>query len=223
TYAVGTFTATLTVTDNLGATNARTVAITVIAPADTTAPVMSGIAASAITATSATISWTTNEAADSQVEYGSTTAYGNATTVSPALATAHSQDLSGLIAAHTYHYRVKSRDAAGNLATSGDSSFTTAAASGGPTAGGTTGTATTSGSGSGGTTTSGSTTTGGGSTTAGTGSSAGTTTGGGSTSGGTGPSGDAGGHSSSQCGVGSAVGLAVIALGLGLRRSPRSR
>jgi RHS repeat-associated protein len=38
---------------------------------------------------------------------------------------AHSQGLSGLTAGTVYHYRVKSRDAAGNLAVSGDFTFTT--------------------------------------------------------------------------------------------------
>jgi hypothetical protein len=40
----------------------------------------------------------------------------------------HSQALSGLSANTLYHYRVRSRDAAGNLATSGDSTFRTALA-----------------------------------------------------------------------------------------------
>src|SRR5436853_7249822 len=44
---------------------------------DTTAPVISGVAVSAITGSGATITWTTNEAASSEVEYGLTTAYGS--------------------------------------------------------------------------------------------------------------------------------------------------
>ena len=63
---------------------------------DTTAPVISNVAAGGITTTSATITWTTNENSDSQVEYGPTTAYGQLTTLNPALVTAHSQGLSGL-------------------------------------------------------------------------------------------------------------------------------
>ena len=43
------------------------------------------------------------------------------------LVTLHSQVVSGLTAGTLYHYRVKSRDAAGNLATSGDFTFTLAA------------------------------------------------------------------------------------------------
>jgi RHS repeat-associated protein len=91
-----------------------------------TAPVISNVAAGGITASSATITWNTNENSDSQVEYGTTTAYGQSTTLDPAIVTAHSQGLSGLASGTLYHYRVKSRDAAGNLAVSGDFSFTTA-------------------------------------------------------------------------------------------------
>jgi len=41
--------------------------------------------------------------------------------------TAHAVTLSGLASTTTYHYRVESKDAAGNLATSSDQTFTTAA------------------------------------------------------------------------------------------------
>jgi hypothetical protein len=92
---------------------------------DGVAPVISAVSASSITASGATIAWTTNETADSQVEYGPTTGYGTSTTVNPSLVTAHSQALSGLASSTLYHYRVKSKDAAGNLATSADFTFTT--------------------------------------------------------------------------------------------------
>jgi type VI protein secretion system component Hcp len=92
---------------------------------DLAPPVLSGVASSGITSSAATITWTTNEAADSQVEYGATTAYGSSTALNPALVASHSQTLSGLVSSTTYHYRVKSRDAAGNLATSADFTFTT--------------------------------------------------------------------------------------------------
>jgi glucose/arabinose dehydrogenase/endonuclease YncB( thermonuclease family) len=98
-------------------------------PPDTTAPVISAVQAGSITTTGATISWTTNEASDTQVEYGTTITYGSSTTLAPAMVTAHSQAVSGLQPNTLYHYRVKSKDAAGNLATSGDFTFTTATAS----------------------------------------------------------------------------------------------
>lgn len=95
--------------------------------ADTTPPVISAVAASSVTATGATITWTTNEPSDSRVTYGPTTAYGSSTPLNITMVTSHRMTLSGLAAATTYHYRVASRDAAGNLGTSADFTFTTAA------------------------------------------------------------------------------------------------
>lgn len=96
----------------------------VAAPPDTTPPVISNVQATAITASGATITWTTDEPSDSVVEYGLTTAYGssvsNATNV-----TSHSLPLTGLSGNTLYHYRVKSTDAAGNTTTSVDHSFQT--------------------------------------------------------------------------------------------------
>ena len=71
------------------------------------------------------ITWSTNEGANSQVEYGTTTAYGSNSVLNSTLVTSHSRTLSGLAPLTTYHYRVKSSDAAGNLATSADNTFTT--------------------------------------------------------------------------------------------------
>lgn len=93
--------------------------------ADTTAPVISGVGSSAITQTSAAINWTTDEPADGQMEYGTSTAYNTSSTLAPATTTAHSISLTGLTASTTYHYFVKSKDVAGNLATSSDYTFTT--------------------------------------------------------------------------------------------------
>ncbi|HEY7379493.1 MAG TPA: Ig-like domain-containing protein [Steroidobacteraceae bacterium] len=77
------------------------------------------------TATGATISWNTNEPASSQVEFGTTSAYGSSSTLDTAMMTAHSVTLSALAPGVLYHYRVKSRDAADNLATGTDLTFTT--------------------------------------------------------------------------------------------------
>lgn len=91
---------------------------------DTTPPVISGVKATDITHNSATIVWTTDEAADSKVEYGLDTSYGS-TVTDTAMVTSHSIGLTGLSASTTYHYRVSSTDAAGNTATSADYTFTT--------------------------------------------------------------------------------------------------
>lgn len=90
--------------------------ITILGPSDTAAPVISGVSSSGITSNTATIIWTTNENADSQVQYGTSTAYGSTTALNSSLSTAHAQVLTGLAAGTTYHYRVRSKDAAGNLA-----------------------------------------------------------------------------------------------------------
>jgi len=91
----------------------------------TTPPVISGVGSSNITDTSADINWSTDEPADTQVEYGTTTAYGLMTTLDTATTTAHLASLSGLTASTTYHYMVKSKDSSGNLATSTDRMFVT--------------------------------------------------------------------------------------------------
>jgi phosphodiesterase/alkaline phosphatase D-like protein len=97
------------------------------APADTTAPVISLVVSAPITSNGATITWTTNELANSQVQYGTTTSYGSTTTLDLILALTHSADITGLSASTTYHYRVKSIDDAGNVALGSDQTFTTSA------------------------------------------------------------------------------------------------
>lgn len=93
-------------------------------PPDTTPPVISGEQASNITASNATITWTTDEASNSVVEYGLTISYGS-TASDAANVTSHSVGLTNLAANTLYHYRVKSTDASGNTATSLDHSFLT--------------------------------------------------------------------------------------------------
>jgi hypothetical protein len=99
---------------------------------DTTPPVISAVLANGITTSGAVIRWTTNEPADSQVDYGTSTAYGTQTPLDTTKVTTHAQTLSGLAPNTPYHFRVRSRDAAGNLAVSGDFTFTTLAGDGTP-------------------------------------------------------------------------------------------
>ncbi len=77
-------------------------------------PVISGVAADSISTDAATINWTTNVAADSQVEYGLDTTYGSSTMLDATLITSHAVALSGLSDETLYHYRVHSTDASGN-------------------------------------------------------------------------------------------------------------
>jgi hypothetical protein len=88
-------------------------------------PVISDVAVSNISRRRATITWTTNEPATTQVEYGETTAYGSTTVLDIALVTSHSQTLRNLSRNTLYHFRVHSRDAGGSLATSSDFTFQT--------------------------------------------------------------------------------------------------
>ena len=92
---------------------------------DTTPPVISGVDVSGRGESSATINWETDEAATSQVEYGTTDAYGLLTPLSEELTTGHNVTLTGLEPGTIYHFRVLSKDGGGNEATSAEDTFTT--------------------------------------------------------------------------------------------------
>jgi parallel beta-helix repeat protein len=93
-----------------------------------TPPTISAVGVNVITSSAATIVWTTNVAANSQVEYGTTVNYGQSTPVDASLVTSHSVALSGLASSTLYHYHVKSTNSSNLQATSGDFTFTTSAA-----------------------------------------------------------------------------------------------
>ncbi len=107
-----------------GNTNSSNYTISFSVASDTTAPNISATTAS-FTDTAASITWTTDEVADSQVEYGTDTGYGTTTTRDTNLTTSHSVTLSSLAACTMYHYRVRSADASSNAAISSDQTFTT--------------------------------------------------------------------------------------------------
>jgi hypothetical protein len=71
-------------------------------------PAISNVRATGITPYSAIITWQTDEPATSQVEYGTTAAYGSSTSLDSSLVTNHSVTVTGLQAYTTYHYRVVS-------------------------------------------------------------------------------------------------------------------
>ena len=87
---------------------------------------ISGASVSTVTATSATVSWTTNVSASSLVAYGTTTAYG-LNVSDPTLVTSHSLTLNSLTCNTTYHYQITSAAAPGNSVSTADSTFTTGA------------------------------------------------------------------------------------------------
>ncbi len=93
-------------------------------------PIISGISISK-TDSAATITWTTNEAGSSQVEYGLTAAYGSSTTETDTgtRVTSHSVTLTGLAVCTTYHFRTKSTDSNGGPGVSSDQSLTTGSCS----------------------------------------------------------------------------------------------
>jgi Domain of unknown function (DUF4082)/Bacterial Ig domain/Purple acid Phosphatase, N-terminal domain len=88
-------------------------------------PAISAVGSSNLTTNGATITWTTDKASNSQVDYGTTTAYGSSSPLNTSLVTSHSVTLNGLIENTLYHYRVKSADSSGSLAISGDFTFST--------------------------------------------------------------------------------------------------
>lgn len=106
-------------------TTSTPVNVTVDNPVDSTPPVITAVSSSNVNGVSATVTFTTDENADTQIEYGTTTAYGSSTTLNSTLTTSHTQNITGLSSNTQYHYRVKSRDAGGNLSTSDDFTFTT--------------------------------------------------------------------------------------------------
>ncbi len=90
---------------------------------DTTPPTLLNIQTTNIGTSSATITWTTNENANSSVYYWTT--LPASLTGSATFETAHSISLSSLSASTLYYYNVTGCDAAGNCITSTQYNFTT--------------------------------------------------------------------------------------------------
>lgn len=101
-----------------------TVAPTAGGSTDVTAPTISKMNLS-VRSSDATIGWMTNEASDTQLDYGPTEACGSQTALNMSLVTSHSQDIRGLEPNTWYFFRARSRDAAGNIAVSKTFKFKT--------------------------------------------------------------------------------------------------
>ncbi len=80
---------------------------------DTTPPNITNIQVSNITTSTATVTWTTDELSTSFVDYGTSASYG-ATAGNGAYVTSHSVPLNNLTSGTTYHFKVRSVDAAQN-------------------------------------------------------------------------------------------------------------
>jgi regulation of enolase protein 1 (concanavalin A-like superfamily) len=99
-------------------------------PNDTTPPTVSGVSVTP-TGTTAQVRWTTNENADSRVDYGLTTGLGSSATAAGSTVT-HSVLVTGLTPSTTYHFKVRSADGSGNVTTTNDATFTTNTQASGP-------------------------------------------------------------------------------------------
>lgn len=100
---------------------------------DTTPPVIiSGPTVSNVTAASATISWTTDEASDSAVRFGRKAGMFEDEETDSAPTQTHAVMLTGLQPSAAYRYVVSSTDAAGNTVASQEAFFTTKPAPGSP-------------------------------------------------------------------------------------------
>jgi VCBS repeat-containing protein len=95
--------------------------------ADNVGPVISGVADSFITPfdNQVTISWDTDEPADSLVEYGEAPGSYTSQVSAVELVTGHSLVLTNLKPDTTYYYQITSADGAGNPTTTSEFSFTT--------------------------------------------------------------------------------------------------
>ena len=113
--------------DLLGNTSQEaTISGTTLAEADTDPPAITDGPDVRVDATRAWISWTTDEASDSYIEYGLSTSYGNVVS-DPDLTLDHELVLANLTAGTLYNYRVVSVDGADNaVETSETLTFTTA-------------------------------------------------------------------------------------------------
>jgi hypothetical protein len=93
---------------------------------DSSAPVISNIAVTVNSSTSATISWSLNKPATGQVEYGTTASYGLLSTKESSFNySSHARTLTGLTPGAIYHFRAVSTDATNLTSVSSDLTFST--------------------------------------------------------------------------------------------------
>jgi len=125
----GNYTVTATAADlGVATTNVTIVAgdnlaVALVLPADSTPPVISNLGTSNLTDTSAIVHWSTDDNADSVIDYGATASYG-LTVSNASFARIHAVSLTNLTPATLYHYRARSRNVAGLQTSSADLTFT---------------------------------------------------------------------------------------------------
>jgi hypothetical protein len=93
-------------------------------------PTISSVSVAKITDDTATITWSTDRPASSQVRYGTTTAYGDETTNDPTLVVSHTQVLGALTPNTPYDFQVSSADPNGQSVSANNTFMTGVAATG---------------------------------------------------------------------------------------------
>ncbi len=126
--SVGSHKITAIVTDENNSTGKNEINVSV--PSDVSVPVISNVQTSQLTSTSMQITWETNEAATSQVLYGTAQdlvapySYTDSSTLDSTLVTSHNVTIT-VFPGVTYYFRAKSKDGAGNETHSSEGTFTT--------------------------------------------------------------------------------------------------
>ncbi len=95
--------------------------------ADGLPPLVTDVKIASLTENIAAITWTTNEAASSNIDYATGSIGLSYTMIAsdPSMVTDHSLELTNLLPGHTYHFRIRCRDFYGNEGISSDYQFTT--------------------------------------------------------------------------------------------------
>lgn len=112
-------------TDSAGnTTNSSLFQVVTLPPADTAAPVISAVSTNSVTNNAYTVTWTTDEPAKGQVDFGPTSSYGQSVTES-SFTTSHSLRVSGVPANAVSHFRVHECDVLNNCTNDVDRTVTT--------------------------------------------------------------------------------------------------
>ncbi len=97
-------------------------------PGSSAAPEISDLVITGVSSSEVTLTWNTDSATTTIVDYGTTSSYGSQEQEST-LSTSHSITLTSLSANTSYHYRISSTDDSSNTTTTSDNTFATAVAS----------------------------------------------------------------------------------------------
>ena len=124
TASAGTHVLTAIATDTAGlSATSASVSVSTLLPVNP--PAISAVASNVTGSSTATVTWTTDQASNSDVAFGTTNAYGTTSVLNTNMVTAHSVILSDLAASTTYHYQVISSNSNGQQSVSADYTFTT--------------------------------------------------------------------------------------------------